>query len=56
MSYCVQYKTRKRHGYAWRTIGPFRYATRELAVNAARLMFPQGYPVECVRFRHVTKG
>ncbi len=51
MSYVIQYRTRARHNYKWRTIGPFSYATRELAVNAARLMFPHGYAPETVRFR-----
>jgi len=56
MSYTIQFRTRTRHSYKWRTIGPFTYATREHAVNAARLMFPHGYSHDCVRFRPTQKG
>lgn len=56
MSYVVQYRTIIRgNNRKWKTIGPFTYATREAAVNAARVMFPHGYSLDCVRFRPVTK-
>lgn len=56
MSYVIQYRTLVRaNNRKWRTIGPFTYATREAAVNAARLMFPHGYSLDCVRFRSTHK-